>query len=175
MPVFTRTFEVAQSNIFLGGEILGPECYSVEFNTLLSAEDHDSIHMHINSNGGRLDTTLQFMDYMNNCRGFILTVAQGAIQSAGGILFLSGHDFYVGDGCSMMIHAASLGDYGKMHEMSVSVPARIEQAKETFERVYSGFLTPKELDSVLKGSDMYLKATQIRERLEKLKKHRAKK
>lgn len=157
--------------IFLDDDVVEPSEYRDDLMTLRNAHRGDEVHIYINTYGGRLDTTVEFIQAIWNCEADVYThLTKG--YSAGSIIFLAGHIPVVYEFADMMIHHASGGYWGKMSDVLPQTKHCEKQVKEIYKSVYSGFLTDEELNSVLDGKDYYFLYDEIVERLEKrAKKH----
>ena len=71
----------------------------------------------------------------------------------------------VEDYTHFMIHNYSTGAQGKGHEVLDYITFNDRDLKVTFKDIYSGFLSEEEIVDVIKGKDLWLNATEVRERL----------
>ena len=96
------------------------------------------------------------------------TQLTGTVASAGTIIALSCDDLEVEDFTSFMIHNYSGGAGGKGHEIIDYVNFSDKNITATFKKLYSGFLTPRELTAVIKGKDMWMGTEEVQKRWDKM-------
>ena len=68
------------------------------------------------------------------------------------------------DFSNFMIHEAQVGHFGTMANVSRDVKNTEQRNKRLIEESYGGFLTPDEIEDVLRGVEIYLPDEEIRER-----------
>ena len=164
--VYTRARAITDSDIYISGEILAPEEYIEEFQTLLEAGEGDHINLYINSPGGRIDTAVQFLSRMKSTKATITGHIEGLCQSAGTYLFLAADQWVVNDNCLMLIHNYSGGAYGKGSEVLLNVKANDTWVRDLMADIYEGFLSEEELAEVNKNQDIWLTSKKILSRLD---------
>lgn len=147
--------------------IEGVNNYAEELSTLYEAQETDNVIIYINTPGGNLNTCITLCNAIDNCNGVVTTVLEGQADSAGGPLLLSGDNIAVMPNTGMLIHHASGGTWGKMNDNMKYLEFSNEQIARFFKKRYSGFLSEQEIDSVLKGEDIWLHDDEIITRLEK--------
>lgn len=147
-------------------EIEGPESFSDFFAILRQAGEEDVVYLHINSPGGRLDTTVQIINAMNECRAPVVTCAEGDIASGAAIIFFSGDAFKIASHCEFLIHTASGGNLGKISDNLSSVKFAVKRMEHLYEEVLGGFLTEEELTWVSRGEEFYLSSEDVKERIQ---------
>jgi ATP-dependent protease ClpP protease subunit len=125
--------------------------------------------MVINNDGGELASTLSIVDSMSRCTCEIVGVLSGTVASAGTMLALACDKLEVAPHTSFMIHSASGGTGGKLHETKAYMEFSDKNTREIFHAVYKGFLTEPEIKRVLDGKDMWMGRDEILERFAKMK------
>jgi ATP-dependent protease ClpP protease subunit len=164
-PAYTERNQGRILDFYILGEIEHPEEYADWFDTIRNCGLNDIVRIHFNSQGGDLFTAIQFMRVLRECQGMTIASAEGACMSAATLIFLSCDSFEVSAHTSFMIHNYSGGTFGKGGEMMDQLTFESKWAETLFNDAYTGFLTPSEITSVLKGQDMWMSADQVIERL----------
>lgn len=156
-------------DVYLNYMIDKPHHY-VEFLELLrSADENDEIYIHINNNGGYLDTAIQLINTMKESKAHIITCLEGACHSAASLVFLSGDSVRVAELGSMLCHYYSGGSIGKGQEIESQVMFDKDYYKKLFHKIYSKFLTPQEIKKVIDGQDIWLDSQEVLKRAKSMK------
>lgn len=155
-------------HIYFSEAIGDPVDYVDVIHRIKMAAAGDVIYMYLNLPGGRIDTGVQILNAMRASQAHIITVMEGEVCSLGTIIFLSGDEFVVHDHCLFMIHNFSGGVSGKGHEQMAQLEGITRWFTSICREVYLPFLTEKELDSVLKGDDLWFSSEDVRKRLNKM-------
>jgi ATP-dependent protease ClpP protease subunit len=162
---YKQTVEVNLFHYYIVDEIEDPEPYLDLINTLKIAESHDTIYIYLNTPGGSLDTAMQIIASMKQCRAHVITSLEGTCASAGTLIFLSGDSFIINPHSTFMVHGYSHFVGGKGHE----VKARVQYTEEFFAQIandfYKDILKPEEIEEVLKGKDIWFDSNKLIERL----------
>jgi ATP-dependent protease ClpP protease subunit len=153
--------------IFLDEEIGPPSLYRTEFLSLSTATENDEIIIHINTPGGDLDTTTNFIHLMKQCEATITTNLVGNAYSGGSMIFMHGDEMIVHPHGSMMCHNASGGYAGKISDMLAHSIHSVEMLHDLVTDTYQGFLDAKELSDLLEGKEFWMKSQEILERMNK--------
>lgn len=153
--------------MFIDDEITAPCDYRDEFDLLENAQDGDVIVININSGGGRLDTTLQFIALMDSCQGHVVTKLAGQACSGAAMIFLSGHELQVAPLAELMGHSASGGYGGKVSDMAAFAKHNEAHVANVMDNVYRGFLTEEEILELHKGKEFWMRSEEISNRLQK--------
>lgn len=146
-------------------DIDNPSNWREEISCLRNASPSDTIHMYINTDGGRLDTAFAIINAMKQCQGRIITELVGSCCSAGTAIFVHGDEFVINElQVNYMIHQASHGYSGiDSHVFDYAVHSR-ENLKKLYRDVYEGFLTEEEIELVTNGRELWLKPEEILDR-----------
>lgn len=128
---------------------------------LKSCSVQDEVHIHINTPGGDLFTTMQIINSITACAGNVATYADGQVASAGSLIFFTGDMMTVADLTSFLIHNGFGGAVGKMSDVHMQSDHLKALYYKIFHSVYEPFFTPEEIDKVLGGSDIYLDTDQV--------------
>ena len=164
---------VAQLHEFyLSGPVLDPEEYIDWFDTIRNANSVDTIRIYINSPGGDLYTTLQFLRVMSDTEATVVTSVEGACMSAATMIFLHGHMQEVTPHSLFMFHNYSAGTFGKGGEMYDQLQFERKWSENFMTEVYDGFLTADEIQSMLHNKDIWMDSEEVVKRLTALQKKR---
>jgi ATP-dependent protease ClpP protease subunit len=155
---------------YLSGEILEPQEYVEWFDTIRNAGQQDTVRIYINSGGGDLYTTLQFLRVIGETEATIVTSVEGACMSAATMIFLHGHQQEVTPHSLFMFHNYSAGVFGKGGEMYDQLQFERRWSENFMREVYAGFLTEPEIESMMHNKDIWMTSDEVIERLAKLMK-----
>jgi ATP-dependent protease ClpP protease subunit len=175
---YTNSFSkpVAQLHEFyLSGPVLDAEEYIEWFDVIRNASAVDTIRIYINSPGGDLYTTLQFLRVMSDTEATIITSVEGACMSAATMIFLHGHNHEITPHSLFMFHNYSAGTFGKGGEMYDQLQFERKWSENFMTAVYKDFLTPEEIQSMLNNRDLWMTSEEVMARLEKLQAARTEK
>jgi ATP-dependent protease ClpP protease subunit len=174
---YTNSFSkpVAQLHEFyLSGPVLDAEEYIEWFDCIRNASEIDTIRIYINSPGGDLYTTLQFLRVMSDTPATIVTSVEGACMSAATMIFLHGHTHEITPHSLFMFHNYSAGTFGKGGEMYDQLQFERKWSENFMRAVYRDFLAEDEIQSMLNNRDIWMTSDEVAQRLEKLQEARAK-
>ena len=164
---------VAQIHEFyLTGPIEDAENYIEWFDIIRNASTTDTIRMYINSPGGDLFTTLQFLRVMSDTEATIVTSVEGACMSAATMIFLHGHMQEVTPHSLFMFHDYSSGTFGKGGEQYDQIQFERGWSKKFMSEVYAGFLTDAEIESMMHNKDIWMGSEEVVTRLTAMVKKR---
>ena len=172
-PQFTKNTS-SLHEFYLSGEILDAEEYVEWFDVIRNARATDTVAIYINSMGGDLYTTLQFLRVMAESEAHIITSVEGCCMSAATMIFLSGHEFQVTPHSLFMFHNYSAGTFGKGGEMYDQLQFERAWSEKFLSDVYRDFLAEAEIKEMLNNKDIWMTSDQVIERLGKLIKQREK-
>ena len=167
---FTRTIPVKHHSFYLYTGIGEPQLYTEMIHTIRTAEPHDQITIHLNTEGGHLDTGIAIISAMAESQAMITTVLDSSAYSMGAILFLAGHNYVVHDCSMLMFHTFSGGFQGKSSDLDKQVQAYKRQYSMLVKKVCSRFLTPDEIRRIDNGEEMWFASDVISKRLRTLEK-----
>lgn len=152
-------------HIHLKGEIKEPENYSDLLDFLYTAIEGDEINIHINSEGGNLDSATEIIAAIESCEATVNGHVNGFCASAATGVLLSCHNYIVGDGAIFMIHCLSAMNHGKLPEMMSYSDFLKKRGLAILDQWYEGFLTKDEIKKVYDGKDIWFDGEELRERL----------
>lgn len=164
---------VAQLHEFyLSGPVLDAEEYIDWFDTIRNASAVDTVRIYINSPGGDLYTTLQFLRVMSDTEATVITSVEGACMSAATMIFLHGHMQEVTPHSLFMFHNYSAGTFGKGGEMYDQLQFERAWSENFMREVYADFLSEEEIQSMLHNKDIWMDSEEVVKRLTALQKKR---
>lgn len=157
-----------QHEFYLSGVITDASEYVDWFDTIRNAQADDVIRIYINSPGGDLYTTLQFLRVIGDTQATVVTSVEGACMSAATMIFLHGHMQEVTPHSLFMFHNYSAGVFGKGGEMYDQLQFERTWSEKFMREVYADFLTEEEIQSMMHNKDIWMDSEQVVERLNKL-------
>jgi ATP-dependent protease ClpP protease subunit len=164
----TASVQIQQHKIRLNGDITEPESFTDELNVIENLGENDSATIVINTNGGHLDTAVEFCSAIIGTEGYVHGHINGCAHSAGSMIFLKCHSYSISPYATMLIHSPSGGFVGKFGDLFAQAEHFKDWTNFFYKDVYEDFLTEEELEKVIDGKDMWLNASQIEERLERM-------
>src|SRR5690554_2885391 len=72
--VITQTIQFTEYNLYLHGEIGGPDDFMEHFAVYKMANEGDIVRLYINSQGGSLATGMEYIRHMRECEAKIIAV-----------------------------------------------------------------------------------------------------
>lgn len=79
------------------------------------------ILVYIDSYGGSVDALLSMLTVLDAVPNKIITIATGKAMSAGAVLLSHGDIRFVSEHCRVMVHEASGGTYGHIHDAKIDI------------------------------------------------------
>lgn len=169
--LFYKKKSAWEFDYYLDGYVTAPSAYRELLHCLNNMQEYDSLNIHVNSGGGRLDSTMQLIGAINNSEGNVTVVAAGMAASAASILVLQSPNIIITPISQMMCHNATYGVYGKGEEILSSVKFSEKYIDKIIHQSYDGFLTETEIMMLKIGQDFYFDSDEIIERLGKRAKY----
>lgn len=154
------------NDYYLSEEIGSPSEYTAWFHEIRNADEKDVIRIHINSPGGNIFTTIQFLQAMADCEATIVVSVEGACMSAATLIMLCADHVQITNHSMFLFHNYSSFRYGKGGEMYSSMIHEKQWADAMMAEIYADFLTPDELLSITNDTDIWMDAREVMERLE---------
>jgi ATP-dependent protease ClpP protease subunit len=155
------------SEFYLSGTIESPENYIDWFDAIRNAGENDIVKININSYGGDLFTAIQFMRVLGETKATVVVSVEGACMSAATMVFLNADMYEVSAHSMFMFHNYSGGTFGKGGEMYDSIIHERAWSEKLLKDIYSDFLDPKEISSMLNNKDIWMDGDEVVKRLEK--------
>lgn len=152
--------------IYLVGEITGAEDYVDCFEVIRNASEDDIVRIHINSGGGDLFTTIQFIRAIGESNAHVIASAEGCCMSAATMIFLCADGYEISEHCLFMFHNYSGGAVGKGGEMYDQLVNERKWSEKIVKKIYDGFLTEAEMKSILENKDIWMEGEEVMQRLQ---------
>lgn len=159
---------------YLSGVITEPEDYVEWFDTIRNATENDTVKIYINSQGGVVDTAIQFMRVLSETEAHVICSVEGSCMSAATMVFLCAQEFEITPFSLFMMHNYSGGMFGKGAELYDQAVFERKWSTEYFRYIYKDFLEEAEITSLLDNKDIWLTSTEVMERCQKLANARSK-
>lgn len=153
---------------YLTGAIEDAENYIEWFDIIRNASSSDTVRIYINSPGGDLFTTLQFLRVMSDTEATVVCSVEGACMSAATMIFLHGHSQEVTPHSLFMFHNYSAGTFGKGGEMYDQLQFERTWSENFMTEVYQDFLTAEEISSMMHNKDIWMGSDEVVARLTKM-------
>lgn len=153
-------------DMYLCGEILGPENYIDYFEVIRNSSDNDIVRLHINSSGGDMSTAIQFVRAIQESPSHVVASAEGYCMSAATMIFLTADGFEISDHCLFMFHNYSGFSFGKGGEMYDQILNERKWSEKIIHSVYKDFLTEDEIKAILDNKDIWMDGEEVKVRLE---------
>lgn len=151
---------------YLLGEIGHPEDYIDLCNALRTSRPEDRFILRFNSGGGQVRTGNQILNAINECEAETIGFIEHDCGSMCTFIFLACDTWGVSKYAEWFSHTVSGGNYGKECETFEASQFLRKQTHKRIKEEYSPFLTEAEIQAILTGTDIYLDADEIMERLE---------
>lgn len=163
---FTTEFRGVRYEYYLTGEIGKAEDYVDLCNILRSASAQDEVVVRIRSGGGSVHTGNMIINAINESEANVIGFIESDCGSMATFIFLACDTWGVSDSAEFFCHTCSYGSWGKEHENFAQAEFIRKQAHKQMRARYENFLTSQEIEMVISGTDIYLDADEIMERLE---------
>ena len=155
---------------YLVGEIDEASKYTEWFNQMRHYPENDFVKIYINSCGGDLWSAIQFMRVIRECKAPVMVSVEGACMSAATIVFLMADEYEISAHSMFMFHNYSGGTIGKGGEMIDQIKHERKWSENLLTEIYSDFLNPEEIRSILDNKDIWMGGEEVVNRLNKRKK-----
>lgn len=166
--LYEQVYTATHLHFYLSEAIAEPDQYTDMIHRITRADASDTVFIHLNTNGGNLNTGVQLINAMQNSAAKIVTVLEAQAYSLGTLIFLAGDEMVVNDHCMMMFHNYSGGVEGKGNEQFAELDATIKWFNTLAKKIYVPFLTEEELADIIRGEDMWMQSSEIRKRLDRM-------
>lgn len=154
-------------DIYLDEDIKEPKYYRKIIHNMNTAQPNDTFRLWINTNGGLVDGALAIIEAMNTCQAEIVTIATGRVYSCGSIIALNSKKLAIQPTSRWMLHSASYGNGGKMHEVRDFFNYNNTELETLLRSTYKGFLSEKELNDLIQGKDFWFTSEEATKRYKK--------
>lgn len=169
---FTTEFRGVRYDYYLTGSIGDPEEYLDLCNILRSATSQDEVIIRINSGGGQVHTGNMIINAINESEANVVGFIESMCGSMATFIFLACHTWGVSESAEFFSHTCSYGTWGKESETFAQVDFFRKQYNGLMRKRYQAFYSEDEIDTLIRGEDIWLNADQIMERLETYSKAR---
>jgi ATP-dependent protease ClpP protease subunit len=169
LPFNNRLFNLRTVSFTIDEAVKEPSYYRLIVEELQELSEHDTVQVRFNSTGGRADGMVSLLEAFRMTDATVVGVIAGECHSAASILALHCDEIIVTPYSTMMCHNISYGTAGKDSDIINMVTHTSNWSKLLMQETYSGFLSPKELDELINGKELWFNAVEIGERLEKKK------
>lgn len=164
--IYARKLSVFDYDWYLDSAVQAPSVYRDVIQTIMHLGKDDEMRIHLDTGGGRLDSTMRLIGAIKETEGNVVIIGAGLAASAGAIIFLQCPSVVVTPQMTMMCHAGSYGAIGKEDEINTMVTFNQKYLDKMTQETYHGFLTPQEIEMLKIGKDYYFDSEEIIERLE---------
>ena len=137
------------------------------FDVLQNASEDDLVVIHINCWGGELMTAIQIVTQIKLCQAQVVCQIESACCSAATMVALACDGMICYPHGYMMIHTSSGCSFGKQSDIKKEEEFFNPWLEDFFNEIYKNFLTKKEIQNVLDGHDMWLRADEVVDRFKK--------
>lgn len=162
VPIITNKNE---THVYLTDVIEVAPNYNELCFKLDTASPAEIFHIHINTPGGIIDAALMLIHSIKNSKAVVIGHLSGTVASAGTIIALACDELSVAPHTAFMIHNYSGGVFGKGNELKAHQEFVDKNLNDAFRSFYEGFLTPKEMQSVIDGKDLWMNKSEVESRL----------
>lgn len=162
-----KSMQINHFRVQLNESVMDASYYSRVFEMMLDAGDNDQITFFISSGGGRIDGLNVLLEGIRLTSAYTTAVLVGSAHSAASIFALNCNEVIVTDSADMLCHEVTYGTGGKGSDVYSHVLHTKRTSEKLLTETYSGFLDAKELSSLFAGTQIYLTAEEIRERLQR--------
>jgi ATP-dependent Clp protease protease subunit len=165
MPLYARP--VSNQYSFYLYKVQQAELYTDWFETIRAAGENDVVKIHINSPGGDLNTSIQLIRAMNECKGTIVASVEGECISAATMILMHADMIEISDYSIFMFHNYSGGAIGKGGEIYDKVTFEKPWIESIMRDCYANFLTDDEIERMLDGKDYWMTGDEVLDRIQK--------
>lgn len=151
---------------YLDESVSSPQDYHELFELLNVAGENDCVRIIISNFGGSLVTCLAIVNAIRACKAVTIGVLASVAYSAGGVIWLACEGQEVQQHVGFMGHDAQGGSFGSLYQQKQSIEHEMVMLRSLYEDIYKHFLTPEEIEVLLKNGDLWLNEKEIVERLE---------
>lgn len=165
--VITQTIQFTEYNLYLHGEIGGPDDFMEHFAVYKTAAEGDIVRLYINSLGGSLATGMEYIRHMRECEAKIVAVLGVEVASMASAIALEADEIELDELSTLLIHSISYGAGGPESSVYSQAMFNNKLNERWIRTTYEDFLEEGEFADVFKGVDIMLDADQIMEKWSK--------
>lgn len=167
---FVQTQVARQYTVTIDEPFIQPSYYRGIISMLMNATEADSVIFLLNSPGGMYSGLVALIEAVKMTDATTMAVLIGECASAASIFALHCDTVFVSDNATMLCHNISYGTGGKGSDILSHVQHVSKTSEKLLRGTYEHFLSPKEIDELLNGREIYLDSEEIKERLEQKQK-----
>jgi ATP-dependent protease ClpP protease subunit len=168
--VDSQSVDINKYNLYITRSITEPSDFQQEINFLNALTQYDTVDVIINSGGGLLSTALLLRDALINTPAHTNAVIGVDCASAATIIALSCKTVTLNEFSTFMIHPASFGlPDGHAEYMDNILQHNKRLLSDLVNIIYKKFLTQKEINYILDGHELYMRADEIQTRWDKMR------
>ena len=153
---------------YIDQDILEPSYYRNLITVLNNATENDLVILNINSQGGSLDSAISIMQALRDTRAETIAHTVGSCYSAATLLALSCNNVDVGEFSNWMIHDGSYAVASKSSDIVTRASFENKFIRNIFKSVYIPFISEQEMNDVMRGVDLWMTSSEVRERFTKM-------
>lgn len=163
---FTTEFRGVRYDYYLTGSIGDAEDYLDLCNILRSATAQDEVVIRINSGGGQVHTGNMIINAINESEANVIGFIESMCGSMATFIFLACDTWGVSEAAEFFSHTCSYGAWGKENENFAQVDFFRKQYNGLMRKRYKSFFSDEQIESIIKGEDIWLNADEIMECLD---------
>ena len=138
--------------------------YRGVLNLMSEATENDGITFILNNHGGNMDIILPMINMLELTSAHTVALCTGSQSSAATIFAMYCDEIVALDFAEFMLHELQCGHFGTMSNVSRDVESTRKRNQRLITEAYSGFLSPEEIEDVLRGVEVYLDDAEINRR-----------
>lgn len=155
-------------HFYITGPIDDEEDYIDLIDALYTGKGNETIIIHLNTPGGRLDIAMQIINAIKGSDAEVITLADGEVASAGSLILFSSTQIAIQPYSYIMLHDGSEGTRGKLNENLKQAQFSHKLITKLYKDIYIPFFSEEEIEQVLEGKDLWLMSEEVNERLKKI-------
>ena len=159
IPLVQCSADGYSADVYLFGPIGNPEEYMSVVSLLSSSPEGADIRLHINTDGGSLDTADMLYTHIKNTAANVVAHTYGLVASAGTIIVAACPSVRLSVGSKFLVHMPSTPALEDLDERTAN--AWTEANRAYIRRVYSNLLDDKQIVSATAGDDVFLPYSQL--------------
>lgn len=158
---------VSEYRYYLDESVSSPQDYHELFELLNVASENDCVRIIISNFGGSLVTCLAIVNAIRSSKAMTVGVLASVAYSAGGVIWLACEGQEVQQHVGFMGHDGQGSSFGSLYQQKQSIEHEMVMLRSLYEDIYKHFLTPEEIEVLLKNGDLWLNEQEIVTRLGK--------
>lgn len=130
--------------------------YAGFIEVLANMTPQDTVDLHINSPGGRIDIGMSLVKAIQNTKAKVSAIVEGPSYSMASMIAVACDSMKLEMDTFLMFHNYSTGSYGKGAELMDHMVRSNDQFHKFFTRICSPFLSKREVSGVKADQDVYI-------------------